>query len=139
VYNTKDLMTPCATVIIRRGLHTDPDLRLSYRPSLIVTTGDYYETLGVPPTSTRAEICRAYRRLSRRHHPDLQFPRERGEAAARYQRIKAAHAVLGDPGRRAEYDDLAARWMSFINGLSCDGPRDPDSLIDALGSAYRRD
>jgi len=67
---------------------------------------DYYATLGVERTSTQDVIKRAYRKLARKHHPDLN--KEAG-AEARFKDIAEAHEALIDPERRAAYDDLAAR------------------------------
>lgn len=58
--------------------------------------------LGVAKTATEAEIKKAYRRLARKHHPDV----NPGDAAAqkRFQEIASAYEVLKDPKRRAHYD-----------------------------------
>lgn len=59
---------------------------------------DYYQVLGVPKTATADEIKRAYRKLAAVHHPD------RGGDTAKFQDIQAAYDVLGDEGRKAQYD-----------------------------------
>lgn len=59
---------------------------------------DHYAVLGVSPDTGDAGIRRAFRRLSRRHHPDL------GGDAETYRAVTIAYAVLSDPGRRARYD-----------------------------------
>jgi molecular chaperone DnaJ len=62
---------------------------------------DYYEILGVPRTAAQEEIKRAFRRLAREHHPDInQDPR----SDERFKEINEAYQVLGDPERRAQYD-----------------------------------
>lgn len=63
---------------------------------------DPYETLGVNRTATDAEIKKAYRRLARKHHPDVN-PGD-ASAASRFQEIAAAYEVLRDPTRRQRYD-----------------------------------
>ena len=60
--------------------------------------------LGVPPTATDAEIRRAYLRLAREHHPDLQTARGR-PSDDRMRTLNRAWSVLGDPARRRAYDD----------------------------------
>ncbi|HEX2048309.1 MAG TPA: J domain-containing protein [Acidimicrobiales bacterium] len=60
----------------------------------------YYELLGVEPDASPEEIQRAYRRLARRHHPDVAPDADPEEMAA----INGAWAVLGDPIRRRHYD-----------------------------------
>ena len=74
-------------------------------------TPDYYATLGLSPTSEDVVIHAAYRALMRRYHPDGNAS---AVAAARASAINAAYAVLGDPGKRAEYDELRAAepWPS---------------------------
>jgi len=68
---------------------------------------DLYAILGVRPDATQAEIGHAYRSLLRRHHPDtraLADVAQRTLADAALQRVLAAYRVLGDPSRRADYD-----------------------------------
>ena len=71
---------------------------------------DYYETLGVPRTATADEIKRAYRKLARKHHPDLQPAAERAKAAERFKEINEAYEVLSDADKRAKYDALGRDW-----------------------------
>lgn len=65
---------------------------------------DYYDTLGVGRTSSQEEIKRSFRRLARRHHPDVN-PND-SESEARFKEIAEAYEVLGDPERRAMYDQF---------------------------------
>jgi curved DNA-binding protein CbpA len=60
----------------------------------------YYEVLGVDPGASPEEVQRAYRRLARRHHPDVAPDSDRALMAE----INGAWAVLGDPTRRRIYD-----------------------------------
>lgn len=63
---------------------------------------DYYEVLGVARGASADAIKKAYRRLARKHHPDLN-PTDKG-AAARFKELNAANGVLSDPVQRARYD-----------------------------------
>lgn len=63
---------------------------------------DLYRVLGVPPDASPAEIVRAYRRGARASHPDSRP--DDPDALARFRALTEAYDVLGDPLRRAEYD-----------------------------------
>jgi len=60
---------------------------------------DHYTTLGVNRTDSNEVITKAYRKLAMTHHPD------RGGDQNKFQEIASAYAVLGDPVKRAEYDN----------------------------------
>ena len=68
-------------------------------------TTDFYDVLGVPPTASPKEITRAYRKLARELHPDT---RTSGGNDDRFKQVTAAYEVLGDEGRRREYDQVRA-------------------------------
>jgi len=65
------------------------------------TVRDHYEVLGVPRNASSDDIHRAFRTLARQVHPDVNT---RDDAAARFQELSAAYAVLHDPMERARYD-----------------------------------
>jgi len=71
---------------------------------------DYYQVLGVPKTASQDEIKSAFRKLARKHHPDVVKVKERPEAEARFKEINEAYEVLGDPEKRQKYDTLGVDW-----------------------------
>jgi len=73
---------------------------------------NYYETLGVPASATPEEIRKAYRRMAKKHHPDV----NRGDKAseARFKEVNEANEVLSDRKKREEYDML--RRGAFTGG-----------------------
>jgi curved DNA-binding protein len=72
---------------------------------------DYYQTLGVAKSASEKEIKQAYRKLARKHHPDVN-PGDK-TAEARFKEINEAYEVLGDPDKRKKYDELGANWRMY--------------------------
>jgi len=70
---------------------------------------DYYAILGVPRSATQDEIKRAYRKLARKHHPDVS---KDADAEARFKELGEAYAVLKDPEKRAAYDQVGQNWKA---------------------------
>jgi curved DNA-binding protein len=70
---------------------------------------DYYQVLGVPKTATEKEIKDAYRKLARKHHPDLN-PND-AEANKKFQQLNEANEVLSDPEKRKKYDKYGENWQ----------------------------
>src|ERR1700682_2248590 len=73
---------------------------------------DYYATLGVSKTATAKELKQAYRKLARKHHPDVNQG-DKGGADAKIKEINEAYEVLGDPAKRKKYDELGANWRQY--------------------------
>ncbi len=70
---------------------------------------DYYKTLGIGKTATEEEIKKAYRKLARKLHPDLN-PND-AEANKKFQQINEANEVLSDPEKRKKYDAYGEHWQ----------------------------
>jgi DnaJ-class molecular chaperone len=72
---------------------------------------DYYKTLGVSKTAGEKEIKQAYRKLARKHHPDVN-PGDKS-AESKFKEVNEAYEVLGDPEKRKKYDELGANWRYY--------------------------
>src|ERR1700680_2672801 len=81
---------------------------------------DYYSTLGVAKTATEKEIKQAYRKLARKHHPDVN-PGD-NTAEAKFKGLNEAYEVLGDPVKRKKYDELGANWRMYEQAGAAGGP-----------------
>ena len=72
---------------------------------------DYYQILGVSRDADEKEIRRAFRRLARQHHPDVN-PGD-PDAEERFKEINEAYEVLSDPQKRSKYDQLGREWSQW--------------------------
>lgn len=79
----------------------------------MATTRDYYEVLGVARDADEAEIKKAFRKLARTHHPDVN---DSPEAEEEFKEIAAAYEVLSDSGRRATYDRYGHEGLRSSGG-----------------------
>ena len=70
---------------------------------------DYYKTLGIDKNASEEDIKKAYRKLARKLHPDLN-PNDK-EAHQKFQRINEANEVLSDPEKRKKYDQYGKDWQ----------------------------
>jgi curved DNA-binding protein len=82
---------------------------------------DYYATLEVPRAASADEIKKAYRKLARKYHPDLN-PND-PKAKEKFQEVQAAFDVLSDPKKREMYDRYGSAYESVGAGTHGGGPR----------------
>ncbi len=74
---------------------------------MVVDYKDYYKILGVDKNANQKDIQKAYRKLTRKFHPDVN-PDDKA-AEEKFKEINEANEVLSDPEKRRQYDDLS-RW-----------------------------
>ena len=68
---------------------------------------DYYQTLGIGKSAAADEVQKAYRKLARKYHPDVN---KESEAENRFKEINEAYQVLSDPDKRSKYDQFGSAW-----------------------------
>jgi len=94
---------------------------------------DYYKTLGVERTADEKAIQAAFRKLARKHHPDIN-PGDK-QAEERFKEINEAYEVLSDPDKRKMYDRFGEDWQryrdaGFTGNEPAGGPRPGPSFDD---------
>lgn len=98
---------------------------------------DYYNILGVDRNAGPKEIKKAYRKLARKHHPDL----NQGDTASakKFQEINEAHEVLSDPEKRRKYDQFGMEWQHHqqAGGGNEDFKWDQGQSAPRQGQTYR--
>jgi curved DNA-binding protein len=92
---------------------------------------DYYKILGIDKNATKEEIKKAYRRLARKYHPDLN-PNDKN-AKSNFQQINEANEVLSDPEKRKKYDQYGKDWQHAEQSEKAEQNQEPSS------GAYRRE
>jgi molecular chaperone DnaJ len=75
---------------------------------------DFYQVLGVPDSASQDDIKKSYRRLAKQYHPDANP--NNPSAAERFKEISEAHAVLSDPDKRKQYDQM--RRLGAFDGMA---------------------
>jgi curved DNA-binding protein len=94
---------------------------------------DYYATLGVPRGAPAGDIKKAYRKLARQHHPDVN--KSDPGAEKRFKEVSEAYAVLGDDEKRKAYDTLGANWEAYQNaGAGSGRPGNPFAGFSGYGA-----
>ena len=113
---------------------------------------DYYTILALPKTATQEEIKKAYRKLARKYHPDLNPNNE--EAAQKFKELNEANEVLSDTEKRKKYDKYGENWQhgeeyekarqnqqqhSYSDFDGAQGFGDFDGYSDFFGSMFGRE
>src|SRR5436853_4103333 len=97
---------------------------------------DYYKILGVDKNASQKDIQKAYRKLARKYHPDVN-PDDK-TAEEKFKDVREAYDVLSDPEKRQRYDQLGANWKAgaaFTPPPRWEGGRvDGDDVGDLFGA-----
>ncbi len=92
---------------------------------------DYYKILGVDKTASSDNIKKAYRKLARKYHPDVN-PNDK-TAESKFKELQEAYDVLKDEKKRKEYDELGSNYFNFKNAGAGGGPSQGEYYYDYTG------
>lgn len=97
---------------------------------------DYYKTLGLPRTASQDDIKKAFRKLARKHHPDVN--KNDSSAEKRFKDVSEANEVLSDTEKRGAYDALGANWDAYQRSGGTAGGANPFGGAARGGAARGR-
>lgn len=97
---------------------------------------NFYATLGVPQDASISEIKKAYKKLARENHPDLNPGNL--EAEKKFKEVSEAHSVLGDERKKQEYDQIRSMGASGFGGFTSQGFTVDDfgDIFENLGDIF---
>jgi molecular chaperone DnaJ len=99
---------------------------------------DYYEVLNIPKSATNDEIKKAYRKMAKKYHPDMNLDNKK-EAETKFKEVSEAYEVLMDPQKRQLYDQYGHDGVSQTfrgGGFTWDDFTHFDDLQDILGNLF---
>ena len=97
----------------------------------MATKRDYYEVLGLSKGASEDEIKKAYRKLSKKYHPDIN---KEPDAEEKFKEVSEAYEILSDPQKRAAYDLVAASLVAASVVLKISSTL---SLEEAVGQSIQ--
>lgn len=95
---------------------------------------DYYEVLGVSKLATADEIKRAFRKLARKHHPDL--AKDKKTAEEKFKEINEAYEVLSNPENRKKYDSYGGNWSQATSQNNPRGRENQSGGFSGMGEEF---